>query len=219
MQKRYGRINPNTLIAQEALEPELWTTTPVPLPNKPLVLSWHGLGDNLQYVEPLIERLGAISNLRLRIIMPELDSKRLSNRERVDRWPVPVDFVVWQRETFAQEIATAHGGIVVLPDTEFCRCKASHKALSYAALGMPCIASDMPGYREVIKHGVTGLLADTDDDWRECIKQLRDADVRSRMGEEARDLSGYFTKTAVCDTWDRIMRGICKEKGLEVPSG
>lgn len=210
MQKRYGRINPMTLVAPEALEPEFWSTPRPTLPADPLVLSWCGMPDNLQYFEPIVDLIAREfgKKVALRIVMPELDSKRRSNRERVGAWPLPTRFVEWKRETFVVEISRAHAGIVVLPDTEFCRSKAHHKVVGYQALGMPCIASSTPGYREVIRHKETGLLADTDADWVSGIKSLMSVKTRDRIGASAKPFSEHFTKEAVGQCWDRILKGV-----------
>jgi hypothetical protein len=213
MQRLYSRVNPNCAAMPEILEDEFWQTEPAQLPYSPLVLSWHGLGDNLQYVEPVIMELGAIPDFRLRIIMPERDSRHRSNRERVAQWPVPVDFVVWERDTWVREVATAHGGLVILPDTHFTRSKGSHKVLSYSALGLPCLASSLPQYREVIEHGKTGLLAVTPTEFREGIEQLRHAKFRRSIGEAAKKLSCQFTRKAVCDKWDLLLRQCLEERG------
>lgn len=208
MQRRYGRLNPNTLIAPEALEDEFWTTKQATLPKRPLILSWHGMPDNLQYVEPLVEELAGTRHLCLRIVMPEKDSRGQSNRERVKAWPVPTQFAVWQRDRFVQDIAAAHAGMAVLPDTEFCRCKAHHKVVGYQALGMPCIASNLPGYREVIKDGETGFLAETTQEWLEAIKSLRNPRTRRRVGRAGRRMSRHFTREAVVALWDKLLREI-----------
>lgn len=207
MQKRYGRINPRTVAIQEALEPEFWAPREFDLKDSPLILSWHGMPDNLQYVEPIVEAFPR-KGIVLRFVMPLKDSKGNSNADRVKRLPVKTQFVEWKRETFVREIARAHGGIVPLPDTEFCRCKAHHKAVGYQALGMPVIASNMPGYREVIRHGETGLLADTPEQWAECVERLKDPGERQRMGEAGRELSQWFTPPAIGKVWSRLLHQI-----------
>lgn len=206
MAQRYARLNPRTLIAPEILEPEHWSTPRADLPEKPLILSWVGMPDNFElYVAPFLREMGLVKDLRLRVVTTEVDSKRRSNREFAARVPIPTEFVTWNLGTWVHEMAQAHAGLIILPDTEFCRNKGSHKAVSYMALGLPCIASDMPGYREVIKHGETGLLADSPEEFRECIEQLRDPALREKLGTAGRGFSRYFTQEAVGKVWDRLL--------------
>lgn len=215
MQKDFARINPQCLIAHEALEDEFWTTPVADLPDEPLVLSWHGTNDNLQYVEPIIGWLATSGvPIKLKIVMPEKDAKGRSNAERCRQYPVPVDFAVWRNETWVAETAQAHAGIVPLPDTIFCRMKAHHKVVGYQALGLPCIASDMPGYREVIRHGETGLLAAAPDGWANGLKMLMDPAARKRMGEAGREFSRHFTRAEVGKTWNAILEGVCADASL-----
>jgi glycosyltransferase involved in cell wall biosynthesis len=213
LQHVYGRLNPCCLIAPEMLEPEFWTTPKANLPDKPLVLSWHGLSDNLQYVEPLVRELASVRDLRLKIVTSERDSHRNSNRDRVAAWPVPTDFVRWELATFVREIADAHAGFIPLPDTEFCRSKGHHKVVSSMALNLPCVASNVPGYREVIKHGENGLLAETPADWIEAIEKLRDASYRKELGDRGREFSRRFTKRAVAAKWDQLLTLIVEHGG------
>jgi len=215
MQKLYARINPKCLIAHEALEDEFWTTPKMDLPETPLVLSWHGTASNLQYVDPIVGWIAEAGvPVSLRVVMPEFDHRKQSNRDHVARYPIPTVFVTWQQETWIREIATAHAGIVPLPDTEFCRAKAHHKMVGYQALGLPAIASDMPSYREVIRHGETGLLATTPEEWQEGVRMLADPQVRARMGEGARDFSKHFTREAVGAHWNAILEGVCSDANL-----
>lgn len=206
MQQMYARVNPRTVMIPDALEDEFWATPLPEIPKSPLVLSWVGMPDNLQYIEPCVEWLAGIADLRLKIITSEVDSKGRSNRERVGGWPVPTEFVVWQRDTFVYELAGAHAGIVALPDTSFCRGKAQHKVIGFSALSLACIASNMPGYREVITHGENGLLAETPEQWQEAIEVIRDPSVRQNLGANARAMSQYFTRQAIGANWDRLLQ-------------
>jgi glycosyltransferase involved in cell wall biosynthesis len=62
-------------------------------------------------------------------------------------------------------------------------------ALEAAASGVPCIASDLPGVRSVVKNDQTGLLVKPEDTngLREAIKKLlNDVETRKKMGVAAR---------------------------------
>jgi glycosyltransferase involved in cell wall biosynthesis len=62
--------------------------------------------------------------------------------------------------------------------------------LEAMACGLPVVATDVPGHREVVVDGVTGLLASAEDagDLTEKIRMLlEDPTLRRRLGEAARD--------------------------------
>ena len=78
-------------------------------------------------------------------------------------------------------------GIAPLADTPFNRCKSGIKALDYAALGLPVLASDRTAYRGSLAAGPGGmLLPDDDDAWFVALSRLvRDKALRRRMAEAA----------------------------------
>ncbi|HCU31204.1 MAG: Glycosyltransferase (Modular protein) [Candidatus Uhrbacteria bacterium GW2011_GWE2_45_35] len=62
-------------------------------------------------------------------------------------------------------------------------------ALEAAASGLPCIASDLPGVRSVIKNNQTGLLVEPENilGLREAVNQLLDnTELRKTLGQTAR---------------------------------
>ncbi len=79
-------------------------------------------------------------------------------------------------------------GIAPLADTPFNRCKSPIKALDYAALGLPVLASDREVYRGTLADGPGGmLLPDDENAWFVALSRLvRDAPLRRRLSESAR---------------------------------
>jgi glycosyltransferase involved in cell wall biosynthesis len=61
-----------------------------------------------------------------------------------------------------------------------------------AAMGIPIVASDLPGCREVVEHGSNGWLVPPRDIGRlaeSILGLLRDPDLRRRMGLQGRELA------------------------------
>jgi glycosyltransferase involved in cell wall biosynthesis len=74
-----------------------------------------------------------------------------------------------------------------LPDDPWTRGKCGFKLIQYMALGKPVVASPVGANLDIVKHGVNGYLAQTFDDWSEClIRLLKDATLRESLGREAR---------------------------------
>lgn len=85
-------------------------------------------------------------------------------------------------------------GLAPIVPSIFNASKSYLKPLEYAALGIPCVATDFGPYREFVIDGVTGFLARKEKQWRDRIRELvADADLRESMGAKARELAAQHT--------------------------
>ncbi len=90
-------------------------------------------------------------------------------------------------------------GVIPLSGHPFNESKSHIKALEYAALGIPTIASDSAPSRDFVQDGVTGYLCRTQDEWRARLRELvNDADARDEMGAAARKVAAGWT---IQDGW------------------
>ena len=78
-------------------------------------------------------------------------------------------------------------GLIPLEDNGFNQGKSALKWMEYSALGIPSVASDATPYKEVIKHGKTGLLAkNTTESWYDNLKELiEDEQLRKNIANKA----------------------------------
>lgn len=84
-------------------------------------------------------------------------------------------------------------GVAPLYPTVFSRSKSHIKALEYAALGIPVVASDCEPYRDFVLHGVTGFLVRRDHEWLKYLSELAaDEGLRADMGAKAREHARQF---------------------------
>lgn len=85
-------------------------------------------------------------------------------------------------------------GIAPLADTVFNRSKSAIKAMEYAALGIPVIASDVEPYRNFVIDGVTGYLIRRDHEWAARLRELvNDEPMRTEMGAKAKEQAANWT--------------------------
>jgi glycosyltransferase involved in cell wall biosynthesis len=102
---------------------------------------------------------------------------------------VNVEHRRWSEEREAKEIQACHVGIMPLPDGPWEQGKCGYKLVQYMACGAPVIASPVGVNRELVQHGVTGLLASSVDEWVEALRTLRgDAALRAVMGQRGRQV-------------------------------
>ena len=64
--------------------------------------------------------------------------------------------------------------------------KSSNRLTMFMALGMPVVASPLPAYREIVRHGKNGFIANSTKDWKKALGTLQDEEVRKRIGLAAR---------------------------------
>ena len=90
-------------------------------------------------------------------------------------------------------------GIAPLIPSRFNRSKSAIKALEYAALGIPVIASDEAPYQGFVVDGVTGFLGSRDHEWEARLRDLvNDEDMRLEMGRAAKERA---RKWAISEGW------------------
>jgi glycosyltransferase involved in cell wall biosynthesis len=94
-------------------------------------------------------------------------------------------------------------GLAPLADIPFNYSKSHLKALEYAALGIPVIATDLPPYRDLVIDGVTGYLVSSPQEWDKRLTELiNDQAAREEMGAAARKRAAEFTIQGNWQLWE-----------------
>ena len=84
-------------------------------------------------------------------------------------------------------LASSDIAIAPLIAGNFNDAKSNIKFLEAAVMGVPSVCSPRSAFARAIRHGTTGLLADSAEDWyRELNALIADETLRRRMGEDAR---------------------------------
>jgi len=98
-------------------------------------------------------------------------------------------------------------GLAPLVPTIFNRSKSHIKALEYAALGIPVIASDVGPYRDFVIDGVTGFLVRRDHEWEQRLRELtQDHAMREEMGLKAREHARGWAINEGWRLWENAYR-------------
>lgn len=138
-------------------------------------LVWIGSSSTLQGLEktrPILEAIGrSVPNVRLKLICDRFLS--LNHLQVVAS--------AWDEATEASELAAADIGIAWMPDDDWSRGKCGLKLLQYMAAGLPVIANPAGVHREMIEHGGTGCLAETEQQWLDAVRILA-GQPRLRLG-------------------------------------
>src|SRR5262249_10552953 len=93
----------------------------------------------------------------------------------------------WSVDREVELFNTCDIGVYPLPDDEWARGKCGFKAIQFMACGVPVVAAAVGVNREIIRDGVNGFLASSDDEWTAKLQRLiADDDLRRRIGEAGR---------------------------------
>ena len=171
-------------------------------------LVWIGSESNLKYlgqIKPVIEAIGSrFPNVVLRIIGDKF----------FDMPGMPVEKLQWSDQTRVLGLVTSDIGLAPLPDNRFTRGKCSFKVLEYAAAGLPVVASPIGTNKDHIREGITGFLAENDDQWLEKISLLvKDRQLRQTMGRQGRDFAQQFDISVIGKRFCGIIRKCLADAG------
>lgn len=170
--------------------------------------------------------IGSSSTLRsLEAIAPRLE-------EAGERWPgvhlklvcdrflhlrhLPVRECPWSEQHEAEVLAEADIGISWLPGDIWSRGKCGLKVLQYMAAGLPVIANPIGVQTDLIRHGETGFLVETADEWIEAIGRLAcDPALRRRMGEAGRQrVEADFSVPAGAQRWIALLDQLAGDRQI-----
>ena len=180
-------------VVENGLDERLWSARPPPTPQRegPIRIVFMGTATHdadFALVESALERVLDAFGRHVSI-----DMIGISGRSEMPDWVNRVRLSVHATHSypgFVNWFTQQHFdiGIAPLVGSTFSRAKSSLKALDYAAVGLPVLASDVEAYRGSLADGPAGwLLPDDQDAWFLALTRLvRDAPLRQRLGEAAR---------------------------------
>ncbi|MDL2343603.1 glycosyltransferase family 4 protein [Deinococcus sp. MIMF12] len=184
---------------------------PPRLPGTPPVVGWIGTASTFtHYLEPVLAGLLRVCRdhgAEFRVIAsPDV-------RGRVEA--AGATFIPWSMEGEIQALQEFDVGVMPLQDNVFVRGKCAFKLIQYGAVGIPSVGSDIGANGEVIRHGVTGLLAaDPVDFETQLAELLRRPDLGREMGAAARRvIEERFSLHSQVDVMERVLRGAAQVGG------
>lgn len=186
--ERIRTLNPNVVVLKNRIDEHLLTLER-PRREK-LVVGWAGGASHGKDIKLCVPALRSILNHHRRTVEAHfigVDYTKLVRR--------PMRFTPWAHKTTEYyQLIDFDIGLAPLVPTRFAETKSHIKALEYAALGIPVIASDVAPYREFVIDGVTGWLVRTDQEWSRRLRELIcDEAMRTEMGAKAKEVASQWT--------------------------
>jgi glycosyltransferase involved in cell wall biosynthesis len=143
-------------------------------------LGWIGSPSTAQYlktVAPALHRFTARPGVRVVLV----------GAGKISLPGVSVESRPWSEEREIRDIMEFDVGIMPLTDDPWSRGKCGFKLIQYMACGVPAIASAVGVNAEIVRDGVSGLLAESEEDWERALDTLyENRHLLERMGRESR---------------------------------
>ena len=165
---------------------------------------------------PCIPKLPEGVSLKIIGPGPEILSRSFPKSRVFRDSAFPFEYVPWREETVVDEILECDAGIIPWPwISKAKRIKSANRLVLFMSLGIPVIASPVPSYLPIVRHGENGFIARAPAEWLECTELLRDNPAKRRMmGEAARDdVIGRYSKEKQGELYLQILTEILKGEG------
>jgi len=116
---------------------------------------------------------------------------------------LPVDAVPWSADTEAAELADAEIGISWVPSDPWSRGKCGLKILQYQAARLPVVANPVGVQIDMVQNGITGVLAETAQEWVHAIARLAaNPTLRKSLGNAGwKQVENQFSVTVGAKLW------------------
>jgi glycosyltransferase involved in cell wall biosynthesis len=173
-------------------------------------LVWIGSSSTLRGLEavrPLLEEIGRrLPGLSLKLIC---DCFLRLDRLRVQPCP-------WTEAGETRALAAADIGISFIPDDPWSRGKCGLKVLQYMAAGLPVVGNPVGVQADLIRHGETGFLVKTPEQWVAALGRLAgEPRLRRRMGRAGRRrVEAEFSVAAGAARWGRFLKMVGGRRAL-----
>ncbi|MDL2246081.1 glycosyltransferase [Methanobrevibacter sp. OttesenSCG-928-K11] len=103
-------------------------------------------------------------------------------------------------------------GIAPLENSSFNKGKSELKYIEYSALAIPVVCSDIEPYNTVVKDGITGFLANTEEEWFEKLKKLiLNENLREEIVTNSqKDILENYSLNDRVEKWEKILENLVK---------
>jgi hypothetical protein len=213
------------VVVPNELDPEFWidgAVAPAPGPDDGVVRALYAgsatHGDDLALLrdafDGLVLRDGRAVRLEVVGVHDGTDDDWYDRLVIPDGWTHYPEYVRWMRANAGRWSV----GVAPLTDTAFNRAKSDIKALDYALLGLPVVASDGPAYRPLGRYGVrlvrdaaTTAVGSSARAWRDAVRSSVERAGGERFGRTAR-LRRHTLRARMLGSsgaWERALFGRC----------
>ena len=203
-----SRYSSHVNVIPTCVDTDVWAPATRPARNGPPVIGWIGTPTTTPYLMGLQDVFSALAKEHDFVL-------RVSGSvSPVEMRGVTIENQPW---TLAREIElfnTCDIGVYPLPNDEWTLGKCGFKAIQFMACAVPVVASPVGVNNQIIEDGVSGLLANTESEWRDRLRLLiTDAEARGRIGRAGRSrIEEHYSRRgnapAVVSVFERAARAV-----------
>lgn len=187
------RFNANVKVVPTTIDTAFHKRNEPYVNNPKICIGWSGSGTTIKHFEEATPVLKKIKErYGNKVYFKVMGDAAYENKE------LEIKGIPWSSDTETKVISTFDIGIMPLPNDQWVKGKCGLKGLSYMALEVPTIMSNIGVNPEIINDGVNGFLAAGEEEWVEKISLLIESfELRKKLGENARKtvLERYSTES------------------------
>jgi|GEM_PF-1472188 glycosyltransferase involved in cell wall biosynthesis len=213
------KYNKNIYVLPNYIDVNIWSGSKVGTTqgrDGKIVMGYMGTpthGEDLQMISPAIKRI--LQKYKGRVIFRAVGciTEELRDMEEVEL----VQSLVKDYREFASMFQSNHIDIALAPlvSSPFNECKSSIKFLEYSICKIPGIYSKIAPYAESVTDGVTGILANDDEEsWYKAMEMLiENKDLRLKIGQSAySEVKEKYTVQKNAHKWLNLYTDLVKQK-------
>ncbi|MBM3996345.1 MAG: glycosyltransferase family 4 protein [Planctomycetes bacterium] len=165
-------------------------------------LAWIGSSSTIRGLERIGDILDCVG-----LSVPKTSLKVICDRA-ISLQRLPIEFCRWSESTEIADLIDADIGVSWLPDDAWSEGKCGLKILQYMAAGLPVIANPVGMHKVLVKHGETGFLVKTVDEWIAAVRRLTsEPALRRQLGIAGRHVvERYFDVAHGAANWETVVR-------------
>jgi glycosyltransferase involved in cell wall biosynthesis len=149
--------------------------------DKPVTIGWLGSTTTVKYlrvIEPVLKRIAAAN--------PDVSFELMGGGD-FHMEGVPWQASAWSLQDELAALSRFDIGLMPLPDEDWAQGKSGGKARTYMAAGVVPVCTAIGYNRQLITHGRTGYLCNTEEEWFASLTMLiNDPGLRQSIAEQAR---------------------------------
>jgi hypothetical protein len=175
-------------------------------PAKPISIGWIGSPKTAPYLQSVTRLLSDLAR-RYPVSCVAIGARQDQVAES------PLVARPWSQTNEVELLRGLDIGIMPLPDEPWTRGKCGYKLIQYMACGLPVVASPVGVNTDIVRHGESGFLAATEQQWEAALTRLiLDPDLRRRMGSMGRQrVESEYSLQVQAPRLEQLLRSLTAE--------